>query len=61
MLMKARIDADLCTGCGSCEDICPEVFNVTDDIAVNILGEAQDIPEQYENTCREAADSCNAE
>jgi ferredoxin len=59
--MKARVDPDLCTGCGSCEDICPEVFKVTDDIAANILGEAQDIPEYYENACREAADSCPVE
>jgi len=26
--MKAAVDKDLCTGCGLCEDTCPEVFEV---------------------------------
>ncbi len=31
--MKAKVDAELCTGCGPCVDICPEVFELGDDIA----------------------------
>ncbi|MBN1320939.1 MAG: 4Fe-4S binding protein, partial [Thermoleophilia bacterium] len=23
-----KVDPDLCTGCGICEDICPDVFEV---------------------------------
>ena len=26
-----KVDPDLCTGCGICEDICPDVFEVADD------------------------------
>jgi ferredoxin len=34
--MKAiSIDADACTGCGACVDVCPEVFAMgEDDVAV---------------------------
>ncbi|GAH99283.1 unnamed protein product, partial [marine sediment metagenome] len=32
--MKAVVDKDLCTGCGLCEDTCPEVFEVKDGIAI---------------------------
>jgi ferredoxin len=59
--MRAQVDKTLCTGCGSCEEICPEVFEVIDDIAVNLLGETTDIPEEYYGTCRDAADSCPVE
>jgi ferredoxin len=59
--MKVRIDRDLCTGCGSCQEICPDVFEVVDNTAENKLGESADIPEEYANACREAADSCPVE
>jgi ferredoxin len=29
--MKAVVDKDLCTGCGLCEDTCPEVFEMKDE------------------------------
>jgi ferredoxin len=29
--MKVRIDQDLCTGDGLCEEICPSVFTLLDD------------------------------
>jgi len=56
--MKVLIDKDSCVGCGSCEEICPAVFRVVDDIAENRLGESTDIMEEYVTACREAADSC---
>jgi ferredoxin len=56
--MKVVIDKDSCVGCGSCEEICPAVFGVVDDIAENRLGEAADILEEYVVACREAADAC---
>ncbi len=30
-MAKVTVDASLCTGCGLCSSICPEVFEVRDD------------------------------
>lgn len=56
--MKAFVDADKCTGCGICRDICPEVFELTGDVATV---KTDIVPEEAENTCREAAESCPVE
>jgi ferredoxin len=53
--MKATVDKDLCAGCGACVDICPEVFEMQDDLAVV---KVDPIPPEVEKTCRDAADSC---
>lgn len=29
--MALKVDQDLCTGCGLCAQICPEVFEIGDD------------------------------
>jgi ferredoxin len=56
--MKAKIDAELCTGCGLCVDTCPEVFKMDDSVAKIIV---EKVPENAWNTCREAADNCPVE
>jgi ferredoxin len=54
--MKAKVDHDLCSGDAICVDICPEVFEMSDeDKAVVIVDE---IPEEHQDACREAAESC---
>ena len=55
--MKVRIE-DTCTACGLCCDTCPEVFEMGDDMATVIVGE---VPKQYEDTARQAADECPVE
>lgn len=56
--MKAKVDNDLCTGCGLCADSCPEVFEMEDDIAKVI---ANPVPADQEEACRDAADNCPVE
>ena len=53
--MKASVDEDLCTGCGLCEDTCPEVFEMEDgaDTAVVIKenGGPEDLIQEAIDTC----------
>jgi len=57
MRMRATID-DTCTGCGICEDECPEVFELQDEMAVVNV---DPIPEDLEDKVRDAAESCPVE
>ncbi len=52
----AVVDMELCIGCGSCAELCPEVFEMRDDKAW-VIG-----PDKC-NTCdcETAADSCPVE
>lgn len=56
--MKAVVDPDLCTGCGLCVDVCLEVFELEGEIAIVIVDE---VPEDAEDTAREAVESCPVE
>jgi len=54
--MKARVDVDLCTGCGLCAETCPKVFQMNDeDLAVVIVDE---VPADAQASCRQADDEC---
>ncbi len=56
--MRATVDPETCTGCGLCEDACPAVFVLRDELAVVI---ADPIPAADEDAAREAADDCPVE
>jgi ferredoxin len=50
------VDNDLCIGCGSCVEVCPEVFELRDDKAW-VIG-----PDKCDTCdCKEAADICPVE
>jgi len=55
--MRIKIDEELCTGCGVCESLCPDVFQVGEDEKARVLlsGGSEDCD------CQEAVDSCPAE
>jgi ferredoxin len=53
--MKAEVDPELCAGCGLCEEVCPEVFEMTDHAA---RVKVDEVPRGSEETCREAAEGC---
>jgi ferredoxin len=56
--MKVVVDEDLCTGCGICEDTCPEVFEVKDGISVVKVSK---VPESAVESCKQAAEDCPVE
>ena len=54
--MKARVDPDLCIGCGICPDVAPKVFEMgTDDKAHT---KVDPVPEELQAACKDAADQC---
>lgn len=56
--MKCKVDPDLCNGDEICVQVCPEVFEMQDDKAILKMDE---IPEDLQDSVREAADSCPSE
>ncbi len=56
--MEPKVDHDLCIGCGLCEEICPEVFQMGDDDLAHVV-EGADC--EASGCCEEAAESCPTE
>lgn len=52
--MKAVVH-DTCIGCGLCESLCPDVFQMTDNGRAQAIGE---IPPEAEQSATEARDEC---
>jgi ferredoxin len=51
---KPVINVDDCEGCGSCQEICPEVFQLGDDEKAQVIG-----PDKCNTcNCQEAAELC---
>ena len=55
--MKVRIE-DTCTACGLCVDTCPDVFEMSPDMAQVLTDE---VPPELEETAQQAADECPVE
>jgi ferredoxin len=56
--MKVKVDEETCVGNETCVDICPEIFEMNGDVAV---AKMEEVPENLEEKCREAAESCPVE
>ncbi len=54
--MKVQIDKEKCTGCSVCESLCPDIFEMEDDIAKVKNPNSGDI-----ECAKEAAESCPGE
>jgi len=56
--MKVKVDENLCTGCGLCVDICPEVFEMGETVSIV---KTENVPPEVEDKVREAVESCPVE
>ncbi|MGI5927403.1 MAG: ferredoxin [Thermacetogeniaceae bacterium] len=54
--MEVFVDPDLCISCGTCIDICPEIFDWDDDGKAHAIQE--EVPEELEDCAREGVESC---
>ncbi|MHB1452389.1 MAG: ferredoxin [Saccharofermentanales bacterium] len=54
--MKAFVDRDACIGCGICESVCPEVFQMDDEGKAKVI--VEEVPEQAKACTAEAEESC---
>ncbi len=53
--MKAKVDPDICIGCGLCVSTCPQVYRMEGDKAVVFV---KVVPKASEAICKKAADEC---
>ena len=56
--MNVFVDQETCVGCGTGVDICLELFEMQDAIAVTTK---EDVPKDLEDDCRDAAEACAVE
>ena len=56
--MRVRVDEDACVGDGTCVEVCPEIFEMRGDVAI---AKMEEVPDELEDSCREAAESCPVE
>jgi ferredoxin len=54
--MKPVVDEDLCIGCGSCEDLCPAVFQIGDDGYAHVIADNPD--SEHYGCVRDAEAAC---
>jgi ferredoxin len=56
--MKVKVNPQMCSGTGLCEQTCPEVFEIKDGIStVKVVN----VPSEVEQSCKQAAQDCPTE
>ena len=58
MSRRVVVDQDTCIGCGTCESICPEVFQLNEETGTSVVIMPEGGPEDL---IEDAIDSCPVE
>jgi len=56
--MRVKVNPQMCSGTGLCEQACPEVFELKEGISIVKVNE---VPPSVEQSCIEAAEGCPTE
>ena len=51
-----KVNKDLCIGCGACQAVCPEVFEIEDDGLAAVV--VEEIPEDVNEDAIDAKEGC---
>lgn len=54
--MNLKVNKDLCIGCGACQAICPEVFEIEDDGLATVI--VDKIKEEVKDDALDAKEGC---
>ncbi|MEO5357859.1 MAG: ferredoxin [Nitrospirae bacterium YQR-1] len=54
--MMVRVDDDTCIGCGRCEELCPAVFHVDEEIGKSEVIDPEGC--DYAGCCESAEENC---
>jgi ferredoxin len=53
--MRVKVDSEMCSGTGLCEQTCPEIFEIIDGVSTV---KVKNVPSAFEQSCRQAAEEC---
>ena len=54
--MKLKVNKDLCIGCGACQAVCPEVFEIEDDGFAGVI--VDEVKEELKEDAIDAKEGC---
>jgi ferredoxin len=56
-MVRVEVDQDLCIGCGTCVDLCPEIFEWSEQ-EEKARAAGDEVPDGLKDACQEATESC---
>ncbi len=59
--MSLKVDQDKCISCGTCVNICPEIFAFNDNGKAEILTDSTEEIKKSESKIKEAIENCPVE
>lgn len=54
--MRVEVDQELCIGCGTCVDLCPDVFDWNEE--EKAYSKVEEVPGDVEDQVHEAIENC---